>query len=98
MRVIAKVQGFYGGSRRRPGAVFEIPDGEKPGSWMKEYETGDQDLFTPILTATKPVALSESPDLDPPKQSFNEAMKKLKTTAPDKPKKRTRRRAAKKEE
>jgi hypothetical protein len=33
MKVIANTLGFYGGSRRRPGDVFEVPDGTK-GKWF----------------------------------------------------------------
>lgn len=34
--VRAKVTGFFGGARRRPGDVFEIPDTVKLGKWMEE--------------------------------------------------------------
>lgn len=37
-RVKAIQTGFYGGSRRRPGAVFELADGEQPGAWMELLE------------------------------------------------------------
>lgn len=34
-RVKALSAGFYGGARRRPGQVFELAEGDKPGSWME---------------------------------------------------------------
>lgn len=34
MKVKAKVLGFYGGSRRRPGEVFEVPEGAK-AKWFE---------------------------------------------------------------
>lgn len=37
MKVKAKIDGFYGGSRRRAGSTFEFK-GEKPGSWMEPLE------------------------------------------------------------
>jgi hypothetical protein len=37
MKVKAKVDGFYGGSRRRAGSTFEFK-GSKPGSWMVPVE------------------------------------------------------------
>ena len=37
MKVKAKQDGFYGGSRRRAGTVFEFT-GAKPGKWMEPLE------------------------------------------------------------
>lgn len=34
MKVKAKVLGYFGGVRRRPGDVFEIDSDEQRGSWM----------------------------------------------------------------
>lgn len=38
MKVKAIKLGFYGGSRRRPGEVFEVPETIK-GSWFVPVET-----------------------------------------------------------
>lgn len=38
MKVEVVKLGFYGGSRRRPGEVFEVPDTIK-GSWFVPVET-----------------------------------------------------------
>lgn len=37
MKVKAIKLGFYGGSRRRPGEVFEVPDALK-GSWFVQVQ------------------------------------------------------------
>jgi hypothetical protein len=34
MKVKAKALGFYGGSRRRPGEVFEVPEGAR-AKWFE---------------------------------------------------------------
>lgn len=36
--VRALEDGFYGGARRRKGAVFAIPDTAKLGKWMEEIK------------------------------------------------------------
>lgn len=41
MKVVARQAGFYGGSLRRPGDVFDLAAGQKPGRWMEEVK-GDQ--------------------------------------------------------
>lgn len=38
-QVRALKDGFYGGNRRREGAVFSIPDKAELGSWMEEVKT-----------------------------------------------------------
>lgn len=38
MKVVAKQKGFYGGSLRRPGDVFNLAPGVKLGSWMEEIK------------------------------------------------------------
>lgn len=37
MRVRAKVMGFAAGGRRRPGDVFDVPEGTK-GSWFEPVD------------------------------------------------------------
>ena len=39
--VRAKEMGFYGGARRREGAVFEIEDESKLGKWMDKLEPSE---------------------------------------------------------
>lgn len=39
MKVRATQLGFYGGSRRRPGDVFDVKENEL-GRWMEPVETG----------------------------------------------------------
>lgn len=38
IKVKAKIMGYYGSQRRRPGDVFEIGDESERGSWMIEVE------------------------------------------------------------
>ncbi len=44
-RVKAKAPGFYGGARRDPGDVFDIPDEMDLASWM-ESDVDEPDLGT----------------------------------------------------
>lgn len=34
-KVLALKNGFYGGFRRREGQVFDLADGDTPGTWME---------------------------------------------------------------
>lgn len=60
MRVKATQFGFFGGSRRRPGDVFEVPDGTK-GAWFTEVSKGAsvEPAEKKVSARAKPVALSQ---------------------------------------
>lgn len=61
MKVRAKQLGFYKGNRIRPGAVFDIAEGEKLGKWMEpvtgasvvEKVAGDEPATFSELNATE---------------------------------------------
>lgn len=59
MKVVATAIGFYGGERRRPGAVFEVKDGTK-ARWFQPLEEAQK--AKPKAAAKKadePTTLSE---------------------------------------
>lgn len=61
MRVKATQFGFFGGSRRRPGDVFEVPDGTK-GAWFTEVPVKGASVEPAekkVSARAKPVALSQ---------------------------------------
>jgi hypothetical protein len=59
MKVKAITDGFYGGARRRAGAVFEVPAGTT-GHWL-EVVADDTPVERPRQKAKKqePIALSQ---------------------------------------
>jgi hypothetical protein len=57
-RVKAKETGFYGGSLRYPGQVFELADGDVLGSWMEPTEAAAP-VPKPKKPKTGPETLSE---------------------------------------
>lgn len=60
MKVKATTDGFYGGERKRAGAVFEVKDGTK-GKWFEPVEDSSQLSRQRAKPAKKdePIALSE---------------------------------------
>lgn len=64
----AEEDGFYRGSRIRKGAVFNLRDGDKVGTWMVE--------------ASAPVAEAKADEADP--QTLSEATKRNKPTKAEK--------------
>lgn len=46
MKVKATQSGFYGGSRRRPGDIFDVKEGEV-GRWMEVIDEAD----APVVAA-----------------------------------------------
>lgn len=63
MKVVATAMGFYGGERRRPGAVFEVKDGAK-ARW-----------FTPLDEAQKAKPKAAAKKVEEP-TTFSEMNKK----------------------
>lgn len=60
MRVRAITMGFYGGARRRPGDVFEVPDGTK-GTWFKPADVAPQPAPKPAqMGDVKPAAAQKA--------------------------------------
>jgi hypothetical protein len=60
MKVKALTDGFYGGERKRAGAVFQVKDGTK-GKWFEPVKDSTP-VSSPKAKATKkdePVALGE---------------------------------------
>lgn len=75
MKVIAIEPGFYNGSRRRMGSVFDISDESELGSWMKPYESGDEKDLVEEKKRTEAHTLSEVAALETTPQSMVEAIK-----------------------
>jgi hypothetical protein len=57
MKVRATQLGFYNGSRKRPGDVFDIPDGAKIGSWFVPADSPAPESQAP--DNVEPIALSQ---------------------------------------
>ena len=51
--------GFYPAQRRRPGEVFALREGDKPGSWMEPL---DQEAVEPAPTAEPAAIQGERPE------------------------------------
>jgi hypothetical protein len=62
MKVKASQIGFYGGSRRRPGEVFEVPEGFK-GKWFQPVQA-EQEPAAPEA-ARRPRKAKVSDDAGP---------------------------------
>lgn len=61
MRVKATKVGFYGGSRRRIGDVFEVEDGAK-GSWFEPVQSASE---APVVPKAKRGERAKARDNDP---------------------------------
>lgn len=62
MKVRAKQDGFYGGSRRRKGSEFEF-SGKKPGSWMEPIDPPKSEKKASRSEAVKPEAEKPTEEL-----------------------------------
>lgn len=65
MKVKAKAVGFYGGSRRYPGDVFEVPNNTKLGKWLEPIDGGEKPSKT-ARKAGEPETLSEMAKTEKP--------------------------------
>lgn len=68
MKVRAKRSCFHGGSRRRPGEVFQVEDGMKLPEWMEAVDESvelgrEQTIVQPQQTTMSEIAHKTSPDL-----------------------------------
>ena len=55
-KVRAVRAGFYPAQRRKPGEVFALREGDKPGSWMELVNPSESKLVEPVEDA-KPAAI-----------------------------------------
>ena len=60
-KVRAKRAGFYPAQRRRPGEVFALREGDKPGSWMEVVNLSDSKATEPAPNAEPAAIQGERP-------------------------------------